>query len=944
MTNAGCLGTMKRCWWEPLLLLLLGLLVALPGPLGAGTPTNSSPDAGTTAFRPPNTSDQVNTEYELTSAFPSTESFPPSQRDLPLTLSPDTEQPQTRRETSTRSQETIGASTEMFTSSTDGHSSETSSSSSSDWRDSPQTPHLPDVSLGISDRALSPRTVTEELPRDSPRSSVRTGEPASSPSQTQALTGRIFNATAVSRAGERTLLSVTSSSSSNSSAVTQDFSSHQPRSTWSVASTVETEDYTHSAPSTRSEETRSRSLTASSSSEPDSPETPAGTQTLVGPLNATQHQYIPTSEEPSQSTRGLSSTDPIHESTSSTPPAGLPTLTSYPYSTVQPSTESSTGTGSFSTRRHEGTESSPESREESVSFIVTTAPPLVSSTTNQYDSQRETTAVFIATTTVTGTDRSEVTEEETDVNRKSTAFTSVPPLLATSSSTLGFTPQPSTQATISSTTGAPTPPQQMSAAPPALGRVPTASAKTTRPADVTAWQRETSAGATTPQGPHSAATHTRTNPTERTEAPPTTRVPTDRVTTEEVEASSPTHVQPTKAAPPRDPCVSNPCLNGGMCVSYEHRRFRCGCPQAWTGPTCNQDMDECEKDPCPVGSTCVNTRGSFSCECPLGFHLEDGRTCTRAKTFLGTFSLNKVSHDNRVFKSATVHEIQRELLQLLNASLSILRGYSRSTLSKKEVDGIRISAVNMFSVSTDVTSADVYNSIQMSLKNCTSWQSHCRVVLHHTLTYQVESLCLAQNIPCDSERSACSDVSGSAQCQCLQGYYKHDPDDLSCLECGDGYRLENNTCVPCIFGFGGFNCGNFYKLIAVVVSPAGGALLLILVIALIVTCCKRDKNDINKIIFKSGDLQMSPYADFPKTNRISTEWGRETIEMQENGSTKNLLQMTDIYYSPALRNSDLERNGLYPFTGLPGSRHSCIYPAQWNPSFTSDDSRRRDYF
>ena len=42
---------------------------------------------------------------------------------------------------------------------------------------------------------------------------------------------------------------------------------------------------------------------------------------------------------------------------------------------------------------------------------------------------------------------------------------------------------------------------------------------------------------------------------------------------------------------------------------------------------------------------------------------------------------------------------------------------------------------------------------------------------------------------------------------------------------------------------------------------------------------------------------MSPYADFPKSNRVSMEWGRETIEMQENGSTKNLLQMTDIYYS-----------------------------------------------
>lgn len=49
---------------------------------------------------------------------------------------------------------------------------------------------------------------------------------------------------------------------------------------------------------------------------------------------------------------------------------------------------------------------------------------------------------------------------------------------------------------------------------------------------------------------------------------------------------------------------------------------------------------------------------------------------------------------------------------------------------------------------------------------------------------------------------------------------------------------------------------------------------------------------------------MSPYADFPKNNRISMEWGRETIEMQENGSTKNLLQMTDIYYS--VRTSTIE--------------------------------------
>ena len=114
-------------------------------------------------------------------------------------------------------------------------------------------------------------------------------------------------------------------------------------------------------------------------------------------------------------------------------------------------------------------------------------------------------------------------------------------------------------------------------------------------------------------------------------------------------------------------------------------------------------MDECEKDPCPVGSRCVNTRGSFSCECPLGYDLEDGRTCTRgktlliqnnhliidydnflvfqklfswfislfpsvAKTFLGTFSVNRLPHDPVVFKSTTMHEIQREIIKLVRGS------------------------------------------------------------------------------------------------------------------------------------------------------------------------------------------------------------------------------------------------------------------------------------
>lgn len=104
-------------------------------------------------------------------------------------------------------------------------------------------------------------------------------------------------------------------------------------------------------------------------------------------------------------------------------------------------------------------------------------------------------------------------------------------------------------------------------------------------------------------------------------------------------------------------------------------------------------MDECKKDPCPIGSSCVNTRGSFDCKCPLGFDLEDGRACARgatevprihslqmfkgdkhltvvlqstAKTFLGTFSLNRLPNGRVAFRSSTTIEIQREIIQLVS--------------------------------------------------------------------------------------------------------------------------------------------------------------------------------------------------------------------------------------------------------------------------------------
>ncbi|XP_040214262.1 protein HEG homolog 1 isoform X2 [Rana temporaria] len=413
---------------------------------------------------------------------------------------------------------------------------------------------------------------------------------------------------------------------------------------------------------------------------------------------------------------------------------------------------------------------------------------------------------------------------------------------------------------------------------------------------------------------------------------------------------------PTPAAPPIPTlpapvsvCSPNPCHNGGSCVQRGgHRRdYRCECPAAWQGQHCERDVDECLSRPCPAMATCLNLRGSFACRCPLGYILENGAACVQVRTFLGHIEIPRSLLNGSDRKYTKLQEIEEEIVQILNSSFSLIGGYYQSSVTNSSLGNrIELSVRNIFLLSSNVTLYDLRRNIQRYKKGCQSAPDRapaCQLILHPELYYIAVSLCKWKNPGCDNETAECGDPAGIAQCQCKAGYFKYSATDRSCRACDDGYQLQDGVCARCPFGMGGFNCSNPYQLITVIISAAGGGLLLILGIALTITCCRKSKHDISKLIFKSGDFQMSPYAEYPKTPR-SSDWGRETIEMQENGSTKNLLQMTDVYYPPGLRNSEIERNGLYPFTGLPGSRHSCIYPGQYNPSFINEENRRRDYF
>lgn len=393
-------------------------------------------------------------------------------------------------------------------------------------------------------------------------------------------------------------------------------------------------------------------------------------------------------------------------------------------------------------------------------------------------------------------------------------------------------------------------------------------------------------------------------------------------------------------------CATNPCLHDGECIADNTSRgYHCRCPPSWQGDDCSVDVDECLSNPCPSTATCNNTQGSFICKCPVGYQLEKG-ICNLVRTFVTEFKLKRTFLNTTVEKHSDLQGVENEITKTLNMCFSALPSYIRSTVhASRESNAVVISLQTTFSLASNVTLFDLADRMQKCVNSCKSSAEICQLLGSQRRIFRAGSLCKRKSPECDKDTSICTDLDGVALCQCKSGYFQFNKMDHSCRACEDGYRLENETCMSCPFGLGGLNCGNPYQLITVVIAAAGGGLLLILGIALIVTCCRKNKNDISKLIFKSGDFQMSPYAEYPKNPR-SQEWGREAIEMHENGSTKNLLQMTDVYYSPtSVRNPELERNGLYPaYTGLPGSRHSCIFPGQYNPSFISDESRRRDYF
>ncbi|XP_060578338.1 fibrillin-1-like [Ruditapes philippinarum] len=73
------------------------------------------------------------------------------------------------------------------------------------------------------------------------------------------------------------------------------------------------------------------------------------------------------------------------------------------------------------------------------------------------------------------------------------------------------------------------------------------------------------------------------------------------------------------------------CVCSGRGADKCHPVKGCICESGWFGESCNEDINECEFDipPCSNPRTeCVNTLGSYSCKCRVGFSLSNKGLCT----------------------------------------------------------------------------------------------------------------------------------------------------------------------------------------------------------------------------------------------------------------------------------------------------------------------------
>ncbi|XP_059169385.1 uncharacterized protein LOC131951116 [Physella acuta] len=248
---------------------------------------------------------------------------------------------------------------------------------------------------------------------------------------------------------------------------------------------------------------------------------------------------------------------------------------------------------------------------------------------------------------------------------------------------------------------------------------------------------------------------------------------------------------------------SNSCSCSGGAQSC-HPVTGCVCRTGFTGRYCDYDINECQTttSPCQLPEVCVNTVGSFVCECPPGYKKNNG-TCADVNECLNS-ALNNCDQDCtnypggfscKCFPGFIYNTTEKRCFDVDECA----KGTSLCTQGCiNTIGSYRCSCGSGFLLADDGVSCTAINSCMN--KNCAST---CAVVNGMETCF-----CPKGQIVDSNNELQCQDVDLCASKPCDQMCEENADGTEFVCSCRDGYILAEDkvSCKECPFGKFGAAC------------------------------------------------------------------------------------------------------------------------------------------
>uniref|UniRef100_A0A674PAG2 Uncharacterized protein n=1 Tax=Takifugu rubripes TaxID=31033 RepID=A0A674PAG2_TAKRU len=319
--------------------------------------------------------------------------------------------------------------------------------------------------------------------------------------------------------------------------------------------------------------------------------------------------------------------------------------------------------------------------------------------------------------------------------------------------------------------------------------------------------------------------------------------------------------------------------------------------------------DPCSSQPCGRGATCENRRGEdFVCLClPGDFYNNNTNSCAAAKVFPGELEIQNLTFNelltdktSELFKN-TSENVSRDIEGVFTENDAYLTSIVLEFLprSQQSRQAVAIASVQIIFGRTATINKD---GVLSQLKNC----NKCTTVRNGT--FRVTGLCSA--IPCDLTTARCEDGDdGNYTCSCQDGFFTTNfMNDRMCIACPSGQQFVDNECIDCPLGYSGFNCGENWELVLLIVGPVLGGVLLITLILLITGAVRSKKHrkasstaDIGtpfishqstKAPLINGSKGVPAVAGMPSIPRATAHnspYSSTNLEMTPSNSRQNLI-------------------------------------------------------